>query len=29
MHISQLVIALLLYGFGVSFALRTLAMRRE
>ena len=29
MHVSQLVIALLLYGFGVSFALRAMAMRRE
>ncbi len=28
LHISQLVIALLLYGFGVSFVLRALAMRR-
>lgn len=29
LHVSQLVIALLLYGFGVSFLLRTVAMRRE
>ena len=29
LHISQLVIALLLYGFGVSFVLRVLQMRRS
>jgi len=29
MHASQLVIALLLYGFGVSYAVRWLRLRRE
>ncbi len=29
MHISQLVIALLLYGFGLSFLMRAVLLRRE
>ncbi len=29
MHVSQLVIAVLLYGFGISFLMRAVLLRRE